>query len=776
MSESRPPTRRAQGTPSPPPPKKRGRRPKADLAVGQSEENLQRVRVLLEGCPQAKWDDMDGIVSPMVCPPGDDWTQADEDAITAEFEASSMKDEAKKSGTQGFSYLLTLWKTSIRVLKRSPLDLISVKHHLRYQALPPSETQSVGIYSRSFCESLTMLIAHPFWRANPMSFGLALEYAVLSRLKYDYYWPIREGTTNSPLDILRNDLRKMRPRKLLKPIHDMHVDARRLALKYNMGPCSLSDILYHIGQVASRSTSSHVPDPLTGTERTLPLTGDDLKNIIEALDRMEALKLRGCSVKEAYDCYEALKKGNDLPTRKQLPELFERACKQELRAYRAYRAYRANQPDHGNEDQRQQAAALANASIDEGDEGSNPESSQAADDTGFESDDNPGFMPDTYQDMEGGEDEGEDDEEEEEDDQGIEVQSSPSPSPSPPPTTTHNPTVVSRSPTPAPSRRLTRVGFPTLSMALPSGGPPSPTHGSSDFPASQQPAGVSVASAMESLRQELQDQKDKNLALEEKYSDLEERFSTMEESFSLMGENFLTMGKTFSKMRDLTNRVADLEEENRLLRVNQRENPLSDIVSPQQRHDTRDNSDLGDDNVNQFPEVTHYPEPIEEQNAQQEVQPENAYVPGPEIELANEEEDMVDYGTGSDRSSEDGEMPRPTAGLANGEEDAVDDGSNSHHSPTQPETEAIQQSEAESHGQSSHITEILGGETESSGNQKTLHGTGLSKDFLLRHSNVKPFRRSFITGIGSMQPRSDARTFNTALDTSQVESLKELMG
>ncbi|KAJ4251894.1 hypothetical protein NW762_011191 [Fusarium torreyae] len=196
------------------------------------------------------------------------------------------------------------------------------------------------------------------------------------------------------------------------------------------------------------------------------------------------------------------------------------------------------------------------------------------------------------------------------------------------------------------------------------------------------------------------------MAWEKRFSDLEKGFLTMEKSFSIMGERFLVMHKTFSTMtkeqttssfppqnEDLIRRVQELEKENRLLRDNQRDNPVSDVVSRQQRHDLRDNGDLGDDD-----------------DTQQEVQSENGYVPESDTGLEREEEDMVDYDLDSQDSSDDPEIE------------------DTHQSRPESHGESSHRSSRSPTGESGHITDKRGGEAELSPKKKTLHCTDLNED------------------------------------------------
>jgi hypothetical protein len=272
---------------------------------------------------------------------GDEWTQEDEDAILAIWDESPEKQ--LRLDAQQYACYLTLWKYSVRILNSSPTWIISPLCNLRYQAIGNNAAAAKGeIPSKNFCDSLASLITHHCHGSRAEQLIMLLQYAVICRLDDRRYFvpSIRDSVNECPaLKLLYDNLDTLGS-QLPNPLHSMHTSARRRTLSSGETPSGWSDLLHHVGETVLAKQGSRPPimpeEFLTQLGvNVLPLTRWDLLAIIEAVDTMN-FHVPGdrYTVDEACRSFKVELKGYDIPSRHQLPEIFELTFKDMLKCVR----------------------------------------------------------------------------------------------------------------------------------------------------------------------------------------------------------------------------------------------------------------------------------------------------------------------------------------------------------------------------------------------------------------------------------------------------------
>ncbi|CAJ0541195.1 Ff.00g079290.m01.CDS01 [Fusarium sp. VM40] len=334
--------RRNRGLPQPGRPVKKGRPAKADIAEDEQAPSRIYARNLLETKPRVEWSDISSTLELVTDELGDYWTQQDEDAILAIWDRSPEKQLIL--GLPQFSSYLKLWKYCIRILNSSPNWILSPIYGLRYQATGNNAASARGeIPSKLFCEHLASLITHHCHGGRVSQLALLLQYAAFCRLDdRRYFAPFdRELVEKCPaLTLLYNNLDELVDGRLPESLHSMHASARRDILENEETPSELSDLLHHIGEMVMSKRISRVPivaeDFLTQLDmNVLPLTLWDLIAVIDAVDTMNfSVPSDRYTVAEAQRSFIVELKGSDIPSRNELPEIFELTFKAMLRCIR----------------------------------------------------------------------------------------------------------------------------------------------------------------------------------------------------------------------------------------------------------------------------------------------------------------------------------------------------------------------------------------------------------------------------------------------------------
>ncbi|KAI8660112.1 hypothetical protein NCS57_00987600 [Fusarium keratoplasticum] len=310
---------------SPIPAKKVPGRPGKNATTAISKDTLKATRSFLEKRrPPVREEDVDKYVGPTAPPLNNMWTQQDEDAMMAEWNASPEKVVyASINGPNGV--ITTMWKVCLRVFRCSPLALISPRQGLRYQPLAgPSQA---GLWSREFCNRLTALFVYPVWQGRPIRLAMLLQYAVICRTDDRRPW-IPHPSCNA-LANLRQSMEQNKGSQLLQSVHKMHKEARALAIQAGQVPCTLSDLFLAIHRTVKGWTFDRIPEVVTSSSgfEVYSVTIHDLKVVAAAINATI-----NCTVDEAYEAFKTAKgSGLEIPKASQLREFYERAAQQQLR-------------------------------------------------------------------------------------------------------------------------------------------------------------------------------------------------------------------------------------------------------------------------------------------------------------------------------------------------------------------------------------------------------------------------------------------------------------
>ncbi|CCT70937.1 uncharacterized protein FFUJ_09036 [Fusarium fujikuroi IMI 58289] len=322
--------------------KRKGRPKKADQTSQAPSTAMSRVqaRRMVAENPNLQYtgDDLDAYYRELVSWHVDGpWDPEDDDAIDEEWEQSPQKANSKFTPSQHSSFL-TMFKVCLRLFKSTPVAIFSPYHSLRYCSLAPNGYGNEWIYTRPFCDSFTDIMEHPFWESNTDLLATALQWTVICRLDDRRLWSGRLDKPCPALDSVYAEVQRCHEQKveLSCSYHEMHVSERERILERGESPGEWSDLFYQIGELASEHTATK-PKPafteLLGL-KVLPVTIHDLKLLTDALDSTDLRPEWNYSVDEATKGWSAEVSGQDLPTMKKLPLVFEIAWKSVFRYVR----------------------------------------------------------------------------------------------------------------------------------------------------------------------------------------------------------------------------------------------------------------------------------------------------------------------------------------------------------------------------------------------------------------------------------------------------------
>ncbi|RSL59912.1 hypothetical protein CEP54_007065 [Fusarium duplospermum] len=246
--------------------------------------------------------DLDAILGPAQPTFTATWKKQDEDLMILEWDSSPEKKAYACIDVENAS-LITLWKVCMRILRCSPLDLISPLLNLKYHS-------SSVVFSEEFCDALAPLIVHPIL-ANDRR-------------------PWRPEFLSPALEILVSSMRKHS--SMPQPIHRMHCEARQRADQRRQDPGYMSDIMYEVGKIVNempQHTTSTANCTLYKEHEVYCVISQDVKTVTMAIRRaLWSMK----TVKDAYEVFQqALDDDNDPPNAQQIREFYERAGRHQLR-------------------------------------------------------------------------------------------------------------------------------------------------------------------------------------------------------------------------------------------------------------------------------------------------------------------------------------------------------------------------------------------------------------------------------------------------------------
>ncbi|KAF5604556.1 uncharacterized protein FSUBG_6859 [Fusarium subglutinans] len=323
MSDRRP-KRAATSAPQDEPPSKRPDVDEEDDSP--SEEALEHAKHLFDRRRPVTKSTAAEIVRRITQPTPEGWSDDDEAVISGYWDASPAKTHSAKINQGQHAALLTLFKTSIRVVGLAPITMISPIHSLRYQPVSRDNSGIESIYSDTFCILLPALIVHPGFGRNKHHIIWAMQYAVACRLDDRRAWPHEQYSGYCPaLELVSQRIgNSLAP----EPIHAMHKSAREEVVAQGRDPTQWSDFLYHVGETVASHGSPRPPVVEEFRENlgfdVLPVTLWDLQALEKAVDTMEwPEEDMRYPVSEAWKAWKIVKQGRDAPAIRQLPELFE---------------------------------------------------------------------------------------------------------------------------------------------------------------------------------------------------------------------------------------------------------------------------------------------------------------------------------------------------------------------------------------------------------------------------------------------------------------------
>ncbi|KAF5572312.1 hypothetical protein FPANT_13204 [Fusarium pseudoanthophilum] len=254
------------------------------------------------------------------------WSDDKEATISGYWDASSAKTHSARINQGRHAALLALFKTSIRVTGLAPITMISPIHCLRYQPVSRDNSGLESIYSQTFCALLTSLIVHPGFGGNKHHIIWALQYAVARRLDDRRAWPHEQYGGRCPaLELVSQ---RIGDAEAPASIHTMHIAAREEVVAHGDHPTPWSGFLFHLGETVATHGSPRPPVVQDFRKNlgfdVLPVTLWDLQTLEKAVDTMEwPVEDMRYPVSEAWNAWKTVRKGRDVPSIKQLPEMFE---------------------------------------------------------------------------------------------------------------------------------------------------------------------------------------------------------------------------------------------------------------------------------------------------------------------------------------------------------------------------------------------------------------------------------------------------------------------
>ncbi|KAG5821595.1 hypothetical protein H9Q74_000050 [Fusarium xylarioides] len=360
MSTSNTLKRPATDTPtgSTPPAKKRGRPKKSDDHV-ENEHARANAVWLRENCTPFDVADLDSHVGELFRPSGNGWTESLErsmngmwrDGIYSKAKERLTEAVQKKKGTTT-PQLLNLWKICLRILKVTPVRLISFLELLEYHP----DRAHLDVFSKQFCTALASLILHPAMKAKKQRIVICLQYAVLCRIDDRRIWPLSSSTSKCPVIAAMIEVMKQaKDRKSVRTIHDVLISCFLACEERGEKPSETANLLQQIG----KTVRSSMPGPEVGDamlvyrgRRVYPVSLHDLQNVIKTLDETEwEEESWRCTAQESYDSYISLNfRNSDIPHWRQLTEHYERSHKNTLREWMLQTGFN---PDDGRSDSRE---------------------------------------------------------------------------------------------------------------------------------------------------------------------------------------------------------------------------------------------------------------------------------------------------------------------------------------------------------------------------------------------------------------------------------------
>ncbi|WQF76248.1 hypothetical protein CDEST_01262 [Colletotrichum destructivum] len=281
----------------------------------------------------------------------EDWDTEDEQHLQSTWEDDPERTslvEWKKTADRPH-HLGKLFKVCVRIFSCTPQQLISRANHLVFDTvnnhtfgyLNEDEVltrRRTSAWSVGFCESLTQLIFHPLFQRNAKLLVVALQYAVMLRVRELQDWPLVNPTGETFFDALIDVIHESRGRNE----HPKRL-RRRAVVALRADGKTPPFFEQFMRRLEEGIDSSEFQDDQPGGKLTRPyrINATDLTNIKNALECMThaGMPLWALTVK-LYDAYGTKGRNSEaeVPTGKQLSKYYER----DILATRRYRAKENN--------------------------------------------------------------------------------------------------------------------------------------------------------------------------------------------------------------------------------------------------------------------------------------------------------------------------------------------------------------------------------------------------------------------------------------------------
>ncbi|KPM34776.1 hypothetical protein AK830_g11794 [Neonectria ditissima] len=227
-------------------------------------------------------------------------------------------------------YMMSLWKTSLRMYRCSPLAIISPLQGLAYQPTPSRTSAPVSsMWGHSFTSTLNIVMAHPVWECRVNLLVTVLEFAVICRTDDRRAWYMLDGPKCNTLKRL-----------------DAALDARAAEMEDNGLPSSISNLMDHIALGTKTKNGASDITKSQGLE-VHGLTKTDLYKVQDSIDTFT----HGgypvfTNTQVAHQGFVDSRANNDIPLgASQLEEFYRRSWIKEQRAITA-----ANESDSDSDD------------------------------------------------------------------------------------------------------------------------------------------------------------------------------------------------------------------------------------------------------------------------------------------------------------------------------------------------------------------------------------------------------------------------------------------
>ncbi|KAH6897367.1 hypothetical protein B0T10DRAFT_584091 [Thelonectria olida] len=227
----------------------------------------------------------------------DSWTQADEDAVQAQWDSSPERRAFETDGIMHDDHL-KLWRMCLRLFDCSPFHILSPLRNLRYHATEDTLNGSGSIvWSLPFSRLFSALLTHPIWHSSRNRLAMALQYAVICRTDDRRVWKMPPTSKCAALKRLEAALGQTKgvlkalseasgtaEGLLPKPVHSMHMEARLAAMKNRDALSDMSTLLKHLGSIIiTQKQLQKAPTTYEGFD-IYSVTLRDLWNIETAID------------------------------------------------------------------------------------------------------------------------------------------------------------------------------------------------------------------------------------------------------------------------------------------------------------------------------------------------------------------------------------------------------------------------------------------------------------------------------------------------------------